>query len=145
MLFRGLVCGSTRRDYPTVALSPEGKRIKEREDAFSLSKVEYQQYSAAIKKYGHQSELNERHIREVARTIKIDPTPILENPKSEENQILSDPNFSLNANDKSYDVKRMLLVGFLYCSFNSVEEQQRELWLLVNPRLFDVVKKADAI
>ena len=42
-------------------------------------------------------------------------------------------------------MKKMLLIGFLFCSFNSSEEQQRELWLLVNPRIFDVVKKADAI
>mmetsp|Transcript_14155 Transcript_14155/g.13738 ORF Transcript_14155/g.13738 Transcript_14155/m.13738 type:complete len:96 (+) Transcript_14155:94-381(+) len=39
----------------------------------------------------------------------------------------------------------MLLIGLLYCRFSSLDEQQRELWLLINPRLRDQVKKSEII
>lgn len=41
----------------------------------------------------------------------------------------------------SYDAEKLLVIGFLYCTFPDNEQQQQDLWALVNPKVEHTVSK----
>ena len=45
--------------------------------------------------------------------------------------------------DKRHSVRKLLRLGWLTCLFRSPEEQQNELWNLINPTMAESISKAD--
>ena len=54
-------------------------------------------------------------------------------PKSIEAIAFRDTLFAYNEENKTYLVKSLLVLGFLYCRFESESQNLDELWMLVNP------------
>ena len=44
--------------------------------------------------------------------------------------------------EKRHNVPNLLRLGFLACKHQSVEEQQTELWHLINPKLEETIAKS---
>ena len=78
-------------------------------------------------------------MRAISDLINLDVDNLLTNPKSYETLIYGDTNFSLHQGN--YDPYKLLLVGFLYCTFSDVETHASDMWLLINPKLYDTISK----
>ncbi len=40
---------------------------------------------------------------------------------------------------EKFDPFKLLLIGFLYCQYSDAETHASDMWLLINPKLFDKV------
>jgi hypothetical protein len=95
-----------------------------------LSKVKFHRFRNAIKKYGYKSPLTKDHLRAICDLIDLDIDKLTTKPTSSTALIYNDPNFTLK--DGIYDTHRLLLIGYLYCTYEDVETHISDLWLLIN-------------
>ena len=96
-------------------LSEIEKRLFRIEHKFELVNVPFHHFRASIKKYGYNKLLNKHHLRAISDLIKLDIDALLSKPDSTVAMIFNDPKFAYN--DGLYDPYKLLLIGFLYCSF----------------------------
>ena len=47
--------------------------------------------------------------------------------------------------DEFYDPFKLLLIGFLYCHYSDAETHASDMWLLLNPKLYDRIEKEKVI
>lgn len=79
-------------------------------------------------------------MRAISDLINLDIDNLLTNPNSLETVIYGDTEFTLHQGN--YEPYKLLLIGFLYCNFSDAQTHAADMWLLVNPKLFDTVNKS---
>ena len=109
------------------------RKVYESELTFSLSKIKFQKFRAAVKKYGHVSQLISAHWQAISEGLGVQlAEPMENNASSEEALIFKDGKFCYQERTGSYDPYRVILIGFLYCPFTDKDTHASDLWLLLN-------------
>ena len=110
------------------------RRVYDQEQTFHLTQVKFKKYCAAIKKYGYnQSHLEDRHMIAIGELISLNLSG------NQERFIYKDGDFCFSY--EKFGPLKLLLIGFLYCQYSDAETHASDMWLLINPKLFDKVKK----
>lgn len=133
--YRG-VCGS-RDDFEAKWLEPlsdEEKRIYYEERDFGISKVSYIKYKEAVKKNGQAPELTSDQLAQISKDIQLNMQRLTKEINSIEALTFRDALFTYHESKSSYHVLELLIIGFLYCSFESEQEHLSELWALINSK-----------
>lgn len=105
-----------------------------------LNEVEYLTFQGAIKRFGYRINLNDEHIKSISKEIKLDVYQMNDVKNSAFHIVYKDSNkFFVQSR---HTVNNLLKLGFLLCKHNSVEDQEKELWHLINPQLQKSVTKA---
>mmetsp|Transcript_7259 Transcript_7259/g.10195 ORF Transcript_7259/g.10195 Transcript_7259/m.10195 type:complete len:122 (-) Transcript_7259:469-834(-) len=79
-------------------------------------------------------------MRHIAGAIMLDCDEMYNNPKSDFAIVYLDPNF--RSQDQRHNVRKLLRLGWLTCLFRSEQEQQNELWNVINPEMAESITKA---
>ena len=77
-------------------------------------------------------QLRPEHMRLIAKAINLNyEEDILAFTSTVPKMMLCDKNFGFK--DGLHEPQKMLLIGFLYCKYKSVEDHMENLWHLINP------------
>ena len=68
----GICLGLERRAPQLTDVPPEELRVYESECQLRLNELMYNDYFAAIKRFGYQSDLNDEHLEKIAPEILLD-------------------------------------------------------------------------
>ena len=123
-------------------MTPSEKAVYTTEEEHPLAQIKFTKFRAAVKKYGHQGPLKENHIKAISEELKNEKVTQFLLGKSttdKEHLILKEENFIFDKG--TYDTYMLLMVGFLYCSYENQEQHVSDLWLLVNHELHAKVNK----
>jgi len=104
-----------------------------------LYSVPYEKFEASIKRFGFSIDLNEEHLKTISPDIRLNHKELTENSKSAFAIVYNDEQFCFK--DKRYNVSNLLKIGFLVCRHRSPEQQEKDLWHLINPKLEEFVTK----
>ena len=96
-----------------------------------------------MKRYGYATDLTDKHMRNIAPEIMLDTEVMYENAKSHFALVYLDDTF--RSVDKRHSVRKLLRLGWLLCLHRSAEEQQDELWNLINPSMQESITKSDVL
>lgn len=82
-----------------------------------MSKVNYEQFQGAIKRFGYKVNLSDEHLKAVSKQMNLDLNFMFNDPNSIQATYYSNPDFTFK--DDRYQVQPMLKVGFLLCEHYS--------------------------
>lgn len=97
-------------------------------------------YQGAVKRFGYRIDLNDEHMKNISKEIKLDVVSMNTIANSPAAVVYKDEKFFFK--ERRHTVPNLLKLGFLCCRHNSVEDQELEMWHLLNPKLEATVTKA---
>ena len=92
-----------------------------------------------MKRFGYKNDLNDEHLKSIAREIRVNVQEMNDMKNSPFAIVYKDEQFFFK--EKRHNVTNLLRLGFLCCRHNSAEDQELEMWHLINPRLEETVSK----
>lgn len=99
---------------------------------FFLSVVNYEQFWNKIKLVGYTMQLRPEHMRMISPSLGLDyETDLLGPEKTDAKFLLQDEKFGYSSG--IYEPTKLLILGFMYCQYNSLGEHMESLWPLINP------------
>jgi hypothetical protein len=79
-------------------------------------------------------------MKSISREIKLNVDAMNSTPNSAFAVVYKDEQFFFKG--KRHNVPNLLKLGFICCRHHSLEDQELELWHLINPKLEETVPKA---
>ena len=77
-------------------------------------------------------QLRPEHMQMISPTLGIDyEKDLLGNQPSDAKRLLQDEKFGYH--DGLHEPSKMLLLGFMYCTYDKIEQHMENLWHLINP------------
>jgi hypothetical protein len=104
------------RDSKVMTLSgvpPEELRVYQSECCLRLNEIMFEDFFAAVKRFGFQSDLSDEHIQKIAPEINLDYKEMTDNELSP--FCVFYKNEEIMSAQKRYSVKSLLQVGWLVC------------------------------
>ena len=105
-----------------------------------LNEVNFLTFQGAIKRFGYRIDLNDEHMKSISKEIKLDVVAMNEVANSPHAVVYKDEQFFFKG--RKHTVSNLLRLGWLLCRHNSIEDQELEMWHLLNPKLEDTIPKA---
>lgn len=90
------------------------------ENRIRLREVDYITFQGAIKRFGYRLDLNNEHMKSIAREIKLNFQEMNDLKSSPYSIVYKDEQFFLK--EKRHNVPNLLKLGFLMCKYHSVED-----------------------
>ena len=90
-----------------------------------------------MKKFGYKNApFDDQIFKEVCKDIGLDHTKFDNEKKEDANKYACKVFKNRYLFDKgTYDIKKLIVLGFLYCKHTSLEDKLDEFWALVNPEV----------
>ena len=104
-----------------------------------LHDVDYFTFQGAIKRFGYRDNLNDEQMKAIRKEINLNYEDMMEQNHSPHAVVYKDENFFFI--EKRHTVYNLLKLGFLLCRFENNEDQELEMWHLINPMLNETVNK----
>ena len=105
-----------------------------------LNEVNFLTFQGAVKRFGYRIDLNDEHMKSISREIRLNVDAMNTTPNSPFAVAYKDEQFFFRG--RRHNVPALLRLGFLCCRHHSPEDQELELWHLLNPKLEETVSKA---
>eukprot|EP00347_Sterkiella_histriomuscorum_P014349 403361212 len=132
-------CYSREKEVVLLGAPREETYVFRSENKLKLFDVDYHIFQGAIKRFGYRDNLNSEQMKTIRREIKLNVEDMNEQKHSPFAIVYKDEHFFFI--EKRHTVYNLLKLGFMLCQFPSVEDQELEMWHLINPRLDETVSK----
>ena len=140
-IFRGS-CAS-REKTPLLEGAPDEENyVYASECRLKLHEVSFPVFQGAIKRFGYSIDLNDAHMTSISKEIKLDVKEMNTDNNSAYAIVYKDEAFFFK--QKRHTVSALVKLGFLCCKHTIEENQETDLWHLINPKLEDFVTR-DAV
>lgn len=138
-MFRGGLCTTREKLTLLPGVPNEENYVYKSEHRLRLREVDFIAFQGAVKRFGYRIDLNDEHMKSIAREIRVNVQEMNEMKNSPFAIVYKDEQFFFR--EKRHNVPNLLRLGFLCCRHHSAEDQEMEMWHLINPRLEETVSK----
>lgn len=139
----GICVGREKVSLQLTGVPPEEADVYDSECQLRLNELKYMDFFASVKRFGFACDLTDDHLSQIAPEIHLDFEEMERNEKSRFALFYS--NEDMMTASRRYSVKQLLRIGWLCCKHDSEQQQLADLWHLLNPKLSDVVSRAEVL
>ena len=105
------------RDKKLAGGSDVENYIYKKEGLLGLSKVNYEQFQGAVKRFGYKVNLSDEHLKAVSKQMNLDLEAMFNDPNSIQSTYYANSEYTFK--DDRYQVQPLLKIGFLLCEHYS--------------------------
>lgn len=106
-----------------------------------LSRIYYETYEAAVKRYGYTGKIQDEAISEISKEINLD-YKTMTTDRNSPSHLYYQSKFIFDHGN--YDANKLLILGFLLCRHTDLEKAGDSFWGLVNPEIKEHVTREHA-